>query len=279
MNQAKINLKTLLEKPTFQQYALSKFATIVERETHRRENSSFSLAKKYSRRNRYTDIIPFDNNIVQLKESEYINASWIVSGNNTYIATQGPIPSTVIDFWTMVIEHDVPVIVCLTPQYEKNMEKCAKYWPELGQELEFGKFTVKTTSQHQDIKSASVIRCIEIVDQSGVSETKTVQQVQFLGWPDHGVPANTNAVIELIRKTREYKAANRPVVVHCSAGCGRTGTFCVLDSAETLLKENPNYEFDPVWALTEEFRKQRVTMVQAPAQYVFCYRALLDMLD
>ncbi|KAI8879463.1 receptor/non-receptor type protein-tyrosine phosphatase [Backusella circina FSU 941] len=281
MNQAKSNLKSLIENTNFQSYALSRFANIVEREASRRESSSFTLAKKNNRRNRYTDIIPFDNNIVKITSSPYINASWIVSGTNNYIATQGPIPSTVIDFWSMVIEHNVPAIVCLTPQYEKNMEKCAKYWPELGQELVFGPVTLTTTEQHEDIPSASVIRqiSIKISNDGGVSETKTVQQLQFLGWPDHGVPTNTNAVIELIKKTREYKQNNRPVVVHCSAGCGRTGTFCVIDSAETMLRENPNFEFDPVWTLTDEFRKQRVTMVQAPAQYVFCYRALLDMLS
>ncbi|KAF7730390.1 hypothetical protein EC973_002196 [Apophysomyces ossiformis] len=286
-----------------------------------------AMSESAEAKNRYIDIIPFDRNRVKLGRSElgrrgdkdYINASWINAPfglQRRYIASQGPLPSTVMDFWRMIVEQDVRVIVCLTPEIENGYEKCAAYWPvgnETKQVVEslvddeeardggFLKYPIprrpRLIVQVRNIEEKSVpeadciMRRIEVMfmrtDQEEVLASTQVTQLQFLGWNDHGVPQQTQQVIELVKLANLCQPAEAgPMVVHCSAGCGRTGTFCVIDSGIHWMRQlksgieisdEKHMAFDPVYELTDAFRKQRTTMVQAMGQYAFCYQALWDV--
>lgn len=288
----------LLDKTRFTQYAHQKFSRIIELEKERSVGDEYQHkeARRNEDLNRYSNIIPFDNNCIKLRdkrlgETEYINASWILGPYGVpknYIATQGPIQSTLIDFWRLVIEKQVPVIVCLTPEIENRIEKCARYWP-IGEEIKLFENEViqlkvsNIKTERQDIESNCIVRTIlvQVFDKTTGAkiESARVTQLHFMGWPDHGVPTDTKNVISLIKLTRQFQEDMKPVLVHCSAGCGRTGTFCVIDTAEALLQSNKNLLVDPIFVVTDAFRKQRTTMVQAQSQYNFCYKALKDFMD
>ncbi|KAI9319344.1 protein-tyrosine phosphatase-like protein [Dichotomocladium elegans] len=276
------------------------------------------------RKNRYINILPFDYNRLQLPGDDYINASLIEAPfgiPRRYIATQGPLTSTIIDFWRMVIEYNVRVIVALSPQFENGIEKCAQYWPEGDEQKEilldsdinenglYGNFkeTIRKhikpsvqrklslrlsniQAEEEDKAADCIIRRIRVsfIDLSSGGATvasAVVTQLQFLGWADFSVPNDTGEVVALSRLADDMQSkADGPMVVHCSAGCGRTGTFCVVNSGlEWMRMADKNNEIsrdlshnDLVYTLTKEYRKQRTTMVQTISQFMFCYRALLD---
>ncbi|KAI8379433.1 protein-tyrosine phosphatase-like protein [Radiomyces spectabilis] len=285
-----------------------------------------------SKKNRYYDIIPFDRNRVILNRPDlgepntYINASWIDAPfqlNKRYIATQGPIPSTIIDFWRMVVENNVGVIVCLAAEKENGMEKCARYWPTGSQEVEVQfptsgsgpQFSVNASSrkiirlrnqepERTDNDACCIVRriLVEFIEQTPtgnqlqprVLASQTVTQLQFLGWADHGVPETADQIFKLIGLANQYQSLHTrpeatgppPMIVHCSAGCGRTGTFCLIDCGMELISQatrekdtvfqTDKNQFDLVYEVTDAFRDQRSTMVQASSQFLFCYEALWE---
>ncbi|KAH8555980.1 protein-tyrosine phosphatase-like protein [Umbelopsis sp. PMI_123] len=270
--------------------------------------STFSLSTALSPvvqdKNRYSDIIPFNHTRVVLKSTanDYINASHIVPPYNiprSYIASQGPVEESICDFWTMILEQNSQIIVCLTPEVENGRQKCARYWPIWEQDrvkvFELGgskKLIVECIQQEEYHHEAEChIRRINVQlfndDAPSPEHTLSVTQLQFLGWQDHSALDSTTNILQLIQLCNDLQEQSDqmgPVTVHCSAGCGRTGTFCVVDSAIALTKmiqqglvtdDGQDYIFE----LTDAFRRQRVTMVQAPAQYYFCYLALKDALE
>lgn len=291
-------LKSILaDTPRFTQYAHQKFSQIIDLERERYGSNSYGHeeGRRNKSLNRYTDIIPFDNNCIKLTDTrlgktnyKYINASWILPPYDIpriYIATQGPLQSTLVDFWRLVIEKQVPIIVCLTPQVEKRIEKCARYWPIGDEVLELSDHNYRfkiwnIKKERKDGDAESIVRSIgiEYYLDNELKLSTQVTQLHFLGWPDHGVPNDTKPVISLVKLTRQLHENDKPILVHCSAGCGRTGTFCVIDSGELLLNMNKELFMDPVFLLTDSFRKQRTTMVQAQAQYNFCYKAIKDFM-
>lgn len=286
----------LSDQARFRQYTEERFFQINENERQRSPKARHEAAKKNNSLNRYYNIVPYDSNRITLTDerlgskNKYINASRIVAPYgipNIYIATQGPLEDTVMDFWRMVVEAETQIIICLTPQSENGREKCARYWPVGNEVLECSneQADMRVTNVKREIKDAesnSIVRSIsvEFYDKStkALIKRQRVTQLHFLGWPDHGVPAETDNVINLILLYRHFRRKDKPTIVHCSAGCGRTGTFCVIDCAEALLSQERDIETDPIFALTDEFRKQRTTMVQAQSQYAFCYRALSDFI-
>lgn len=298
-------LKSILNDSTrFNQYASQKFKQVIGNETTRENEQpgyTYHEATRHNHLNRYTNIIPYDSNCIKLTDTrfggrdDYINASYILAPHDIpkfYIATQGPTLATLYDFWRMVIEKSVPVIVCLTTEVEKDTIKCHRYWPMDDQQV----LTLSSSSsgsghyvQVKNIKNARtdtesncIVRTLSVEIYNGekeLQETKRVTQLHFLGWSDHGAPNETRHVLALIKLTRQFEEENKPALVHCSAGCGRTGTFCVIDTAQHLLKTQPDLLIDPVFLLTDHFRKQRTTMVQALNQYKFCYKALKDFMD
>ncbi|XP_056179990.1 receptor-type tyrosine-protein phosphatase kappa-like isoform X3 [Falco biarmicus] len=227
-------------------------------------------------KNRYKSIIPYDHCRVVLQPSDtgngYINASYVDSYRSPrfFIAAQGPLPGTVVDFWQMVWQEKISVIVMLTGLVEQNKTKCEQYWPE--QEQVYGDFTVTLSNTRTTTGLITRIFCLQ---KAGCAPLRVVEQFHYLLWPDHGVPRNSAqllCLVEMVNKTGLEKPAG-PVLVHCSAGIGRTGTFIALDF---LLKMGKAERKVDVFHCVQRLREQRVSMVQTKEQYAFLYEVLLE---
>ncbi|XP_047123628.1 receptor-type tyrosine-protein phosphatase delta isoform X1 [Hydra vulgaris] len=230
-------------------------------------------------KNRYANIVAYDHSRVRLGNSSdvkqnYINASFIhgYTKRNVYIATQGPNISSSNDFWKMIWEQDVPVIVMLTNLVEKGKKKCELYWPTSDAKI-FG--DVEVTISATDNFSDYVIRKFSIKKVS-LEGIKLVHHFQFLHWPDHGAPEFVSDIVlfrHRIRKIFPYEYTQNPVVVHCSAGVGRTGTFICIDEMLELLKRQNKVD---IFNYVNFMRSRRIFMIQTEDQYLFVYRAIFE---
>lgn len=243
-------------------------------------------------KNRYSNVLPLEKTRVQLnkkkgddgeeiEDSDYINANWVNGfSEKEYISTQGPLQETVEDFWRMVWETTSNVVVMLTKEMENDRLKCARYWPQQeGNAFTFDDITVKLIKETGSFNGRLVHRELEIFTDT---ERRPVSHFQYMDWPDHGLPESAEAFIDVLHSVDKIRTAKKaPIVVHCSAGIGRTGTFCAvhstLEKLDLLRKENPNES--PMFNVLKtvlRLREQRVGMVQTKEQYVFCYKALLE---
>ncbi|KAM9250428.1 LOW QUALITY PROTEIN: receptor-type tyrosine-protein phosphatase kappa-like [Cariama cristata] len=227
-------------------------------------------------KNRYKSIIPYDHCRVVLQPSDtgngYINASYVDSYRSPrfFIAAQGPLSGTVVDFWQMVWQEKTSVIVMLTGLVEQNKTKCEQYWPE--EEQVYGDFTVTLNNTRTTTGLVTRVFCLQ---KAGCALPRVVEQFHYLLWPDHGVPRNPAqllCLVEVVNK-RGLEAPAGPVLVHCSAGIGRTGTFIALDF---LLKMGKAEGKVDVFHCVQRLREQRVSMVQTKEQYTFLYEVLLE---
>nr|XP_047912739.1 receptor-type tyrosine-protein phosphatase mu-like [Anser cygnoides] len=228
-------------------------------------------------KNRYKCIIPYDHCRVVLQPSadtgnDYINASYVDSYRSPrfFIAAQGPLPGTVVDFWQMVWQEKTSVIVMLTGLVEQNKTKCEQYWPE--QEQVYGDFTVTLNNTRTTTGLVTRIFCLQ---KAGCPLPRVVEQFHYQQWPDHGVPRNPAQLLYLVEKVnnRESEAPAGPVLVHCSAGIGRTGTFIAMDFLLKMAKAEGKVD---VFHCVQKLREQRVSMVQTKEQYAFLYEVLLE---
>ncbi|XP_074876243.1 receptor-type tyrosine-protein phosphatase U-like isoform X3 [Buteo buteo] len=227
-------------------------------------------------KNRYKSIIPYDHCRVVLQPSDmgngYINASYVDSYRSPrfFIAAQGPLPGTVVDFWQMVWQEKTSIIVMLTGLVEQNKTKCEQYWPE--QEQVYGDFTVTLSNTRTTTGLVTRIFCLQ---KAGCALPRVVEQFHYLLWPDHGVPRNPAQLLALVdvMNKRGLEVPTGPVLVHCSAGIGRTGTFIALDF---LLKMGKAEGKVDVFHCVQRLREQRVSMVQTKEQYTFLYEVLLE---
>ncbi|XP_071408259.1 phosphatidylinositol phosphatase PTPRQ isoform X1 [Pithys albifrons albifrons] len=231
-------------------------------------------------KNRFPNIKPYNNNRVKLMPdagipgSDYINASY-VSGYlcpNEFIATQGPLPGTVGDFWRMVWETRAKTLVMLTQCFEKGRIRCHQYWPEDNKPVTvFGDIVI--TKLVEDIQIDWTIRDLKI-ERHG--DCMMVRQCNFTSWPEHGVPETTAPIIHFVKLIRASRAHdNTPMVVHCSAGVGRTGVYIALDH---LTQHVNDHDFVDIYGLVAELRSERMCMVQNLAQYIFLHQCVLDLL-
>ncbi|XP_033821337.1 receptor-type tyrosine-protein phosphatase C [Periophthalmus magnuspinnatus] len=231
-------------------------------------------------KNRYVDILPYDYNRVQLttgsgeQGGDYINASFIdgYKEANKYIAAQGPKEETIADFWRMVWEQKSSIIVMVTRCEEGNRPKCAQYWPsvERGAEI-FEEFVVKVNSEDQC--PDYTIRHLSLTNRDKSSE-RDVTHIQFLSWPDHGVPGEPHLLLKLRRRVNAFKNLfSGPIVVHCSAGVGRTGTYIGIDAMMEGLEAENRVD---IYGYVVRLRRQRCLMVQVEAQYILIHQALLE---
>ncbi|XP_045860229.1 tyrosine-protein phosphatase non-receptor type 22 isoform X2 [Meles meles] len=234
------------------------------------------------KKNRYKDILPYDHSRVELslitsdEDSDYINANFIkgVYGPKGYIATQGPLSTTLLDFWRMVWEYSVLVIVMACMEFEMGKKKCERYWTEPGElPRQVGPFSISCEAENR--KSDYIIRTLKAKFNS---ETRTIYQFHYKNWPDHDVPSSIDPILELIWDVRSYQEdVSVPICIHCSAGCGRTGVICAIDYTWMLLKDGILPENFSVFSLIQEMRTQRPSFVQTQEQYGLVYKAVLEL--
>ncbi|TVY89923.1 Tyrosine-protein phosphatase, partial [Lachnellula willkommii] len=324
-------------------------------------------------KNRYNNIWPFEHARVRLQgrpagACDYVNASHVKASrsNKRYIASQGPLPTTFEDFWSVIWDQDVRVIVMLTAEKEGGQLKCDPYWSSQDyDQLKLKKLSERNVSlesrnrHHHHHRSSrdgeesgrrrantttesaprppspepphAIIRKFSLSHSAHpFSPIREITQVHYSSWPDFGAPANPNQILSLVelsnaiqrsssspaQTTRsdepELDLSPRPVLVHCSAGCGRTGTFCTVDSVIDMLKRqrkevksgvepmeitpasndgdymgkgknaalDGDWIFDPdldlIEKTVEDLRGQRLSMVQSLRQYVLCYETVLE---
>ncbi|XP_066489466.1 phosphatidylinositol phosphatase PTPRQ [Tiliqua scincoides] len=231
-------------------------------------------------KNRFPNIKPYNNNRVKLMPdssipgSDYINASY-VSGYlcpNEFIATQGPLPGTVGDFWRMVWETRAKTLVMLSQCFEKGRIRCHQYWPEDNIPVTvFGDIVI--TKLVEDVQIDWTVRDLKI-ERHG--DCMMVRQCNFTAWPEHGVPETTASLIHFVKLIRASRAHDTtPIVVHCSAGVGRTGVYIALDH---LTQHINDHDFVDIYGLVAELRSERMCMVQNLAQYIFMHQCVLDLL-
>ncbi|KAK5615165.1 Tyrosine-protein phosphatase non-receptor type 6 [Crenichthys baileyi] len=244
-------------------------------------------------KNRYKNILPFNDTRVILQNadpevvgSDYINANyvkdklWESGGQKVYIATQGCLATTVNDFWQMVWQEKTHVIVMTTREVEKGRNKCVPYWPEHQTSKEFGKYVVSCESELEaaDYK----VRLLKIAPVNQAKLSHPIWHYQYLSWPDHGVPQEPGGVLSFLTqvntKQAEYPEAG-PMIIHCSAGIGRTGTILVIDMIiETIDTLGLDCDID-ISKYIQMVREQRSGMVQTEAQYKFIYLAVSEYIQ
>ncbi|XP_038215763.1 receptor-type tyrosine-protein phosphatase N2-like isoform X3 [Zerene cesonia] len=232
-------------------------------------------------KNRYSHCLPYDHARVTLNPlsnhlgSDYINASTITDHdprNPAYIAASGPMPHTSSDFWQMVWEQGSVVMVMLTRLTENGQQLCHRYWPEEGSEL-YHIYEVHLVSEHIWCDDY-LVRSFYLKNQQ-TSETRTVTQFHFLSWPENGVPSSTKALLEFRRKVnKSYRGRSCPIVVHCSDGAGRTGTYCLIDMVLNRMAKGAK-EID-IAATLEHIRDQRPRMVATKQQFEFVLMAVAE---
>uniref|UniRef100_A0AAX7TM83 protein-tyrosine-phosphatase n=1 Tax=Astatotilapia calliptera TaxID=8154 RepID=A0AAX7TM83_ASTCA len=235
------------------------------------------------KKNRYKDILPFDHSRVKLKlkttnqDTDYINANFIkgMDGPEAYIATQGPLPNTVIDFWRMIWEYNV-VIVMACREFEMGRKKCERYFPMQGEQpMSFGPFRISYESEQ-----ARTDYFIRTLTAQYENESRRITQFHYMNWPDHDVPSSFDSILDMIGLMREYQENNDvPICVHCSAGCGRTGAICAIDYTWNLLKAGKIPEDFNVFRLIQEMRTQRHSAVQTKEQYELVHRAIAQLFE
>uniref|UniRef100_A0A671MPH9 Receptor-type tyrosine-protein phosphatase C n=2 Tax=Sinocyclocheilus anshuiensis TaxID=1608454 RepID=A0A671MPH9_9TELE len=245
------------------------FSNYTIKEAKKQENQS---------KNRYVDILPYDYNRVILSaggEDNYINASFIEGYQEPkkYIAAQGPKDETVCDFWQMVWEQKSSIIVMVTRCEEGNKIKCAQYWPSLDRETEiFDDFVVKIRSEQHC--PDYTIRHLILNNKREKASEREVTHIQFISWPDHGVPGDPCLLLKLRRRVNSFKNFfSGPVVVHCSAGVGRTGTYIGIDAMIESLEAEGRVD---IYGYVAKLRRQRCLMVQVEAQYILIHTALIE---
>ncbi|XP_034439592.1 receptor-type tyrosine-protein phosphatase C [Hippoglossus hippoglossus] len=232
-------------------------------------------------KNRYVDILPYDYNRVQLTTGngeagcDYINASFIDGYKEAkkYIAAQGPKDETLGDFWRMVWEQQSSIIVMVTRCEEGNRVKCSQYWPSPDREAEiFEEFIVKLNSE--ETCPDYTIRHLSLTNKREKNSEREVTHIQFMSWPDHGVPTEPHLLLKLRRRVNAFKNFfSGPIIVHCSAGVGRTGTYIGIDAMMEALEAEGRVD---IYGYMVRLRRQRCLMVQVEAQYILIHQALVE---
>uniref|UniRef100_A0A8C5CUT2 Protein tyrosine phosphatase receptor type N2 n=1 Tax=Gadus morhua TaxID=8049 RepID=A0A8C5CUT2_GADMO len=251
--------------------------------SYQAEPSAVSSAHSpaHLKKNRSPDFVPYDHSRVKLRaevnpsRDDYINASTIIEHDPrmpAYIATQGPLSHTISDFWQMVWENGCTVIVMLTALVEDGEKQCDRYWPDEGSSL-YHIYEVNLVSEH--------IWCNDFLVRSfylknvQTQETRTLTQFHFLSWPTAGIPSATRPLLDFRRKVNKcYRGRSCPIIVHCSDGTGRSGTYILIDMVLNRMAKGGK-EID-IAATLEHVRDQRPGMVRTKDQFEFALTAVAE---
>ncbi|KAJ8003973.1 hypothetical protein DPEC_G00153970 [Dallia pectoralis] len=251
--------------------------------SYQAEPSTVSVAQSECnlKKNRCPDSVPYDHSRVKMKaeinpsRTDYINASTIIEHDPrmpAYIATQGPLSHTIPDFWQMVWENGCTVIVMMTALVEDGEKQCDRYWPDEGSSL-YHIYEVNLVSEH--------IWCNDFLVRSfylknvQTQETRTLTQFHFLSWPAQGIPSSTRTLLDFRRKVNKcYRGRSCPIIVHCSDGTGRTGTYILIDMVLNRMAKGVK-EID-IAATLEHVRDQRPGMVRTKDQFEFALTAVAE---
>ncbi|XP_062411095.1 tyrosine-protein phosphatase non-receptor type 13 isoform X9 [Sardina pilchardus] len=230
------------------------------------------------KKNRYKNIVPFDTTRVLLgKDGGYINANFIKMPVKDecfmYIACQGPLPTTLGDFWQMVWEQKSNVIAMMTQEVEGGKVKCQRYWPDTPRTAEMVDDRLQITLVKDHHLDNFVIRLIEVKD-TQTNEVQQVTHLNYTGWPDHGTPTQPEQLLTFISYMRHIHQSG-PIITHCSAGIGRSGTLICIDVVLGLISKDADFDISDV---VRTMRLQRQGMVQTEEQYIFCYQVILYVL-
>ncbi|KRZ40215.1 Tyrosine-protein phosphatase Lar-like [Trichinella pseudospiralis] len=239
------------------------------------DHSNFDYNKP---KNRYANVVAYDHSRVVLSKladipgSDYINANYIdgYHRSKAYIATQGPMPETFNDFWRMVWEENSATVVMLTKLEERTRIKCDQYWPSRGSAL----YGLVNVAMKDTTELAHYTLRVFQISLQGQSEVREVRHLQFTAWPDHGVPEHPTPFLIFLKRVKAVNPAESgPVIVHCSAGVGRTGAYIVVDTMLDRLRYENTVD---IYGCVTAIRSQRNYMVQTEEQYVFIHDAVLD---
>ncbi|PVU84590.1 hypothetical protein BB559_007546 [Furculomyces boomerangus] len=271
--------------------------------------ADFSFDSGHSRiaHNRYPNILPYDHSRVIIgsggSENDYINASHVgLPGGPQYIVSQGPMKTTVNDFWQMIWEKEIGVIVMLGELIENGREKCYQYWPKTFGIWKRCRINGKTENGGEPIISIRMEAGADDCNFPGITvrlfrvrlsingvvteKARLITQVHYWNWSDHSVPSNIQCFLRTIKlatcamgNVTFNTSSIQSILVHCSAGCGRSGVFCAIDTALKLKKGNNPViveDYDPMYSIVSAMRRQRMGIVQSLEQFMFCYKALLS---
>ncbi|XP_071640948.1 uncharacterized protein [Temnothorax longispinosus] len=229
-------------------------------------------------KNRHENLIAYDETRVILKKlpgdthSDYINANYITGykKEKRYIATQGPEPSTVTDFWRMIWQENVLIICMLANVVENGRTKCEQYWPDIGKQNKYGDIIVLNAKHN-----VYADYCFRTFNVTCGKKTRKIEHLHYTAWPDYGVPLYTHSVVTYLKKLLATSPGDGPVVVHCSTGVGRTGIIILCD---ICLRRVAAEGLVDVFAEMAFITSERVNIIHNKQQYLLAHLVLLECL-
>lgn len=260
-----------------------KWNTYYEALNERSRTHSFGESEKNKQLNRYIDVRPYDRSRVKLRRSrdtDYINANLVTvpKAARQYILTQGPLPETLGHFWLMVWEQKSNVIVMLNRVVEDFLDKCEQYWPKrLNETNHFKDVKLNVTLKKVTNTKHYTIREMILEDEES-QKSRTISQFHYTVWPDHGEPQSPTSILRLlaaIRKSGGLDKMDEPTIVHCSAGIGRSGTFCLIDSILSMVESQGSTEGIDISNTLIEMRDYRWGLIQTDVQLRFAYMSII----